>query len=281
MRNIIVKAQAKINLSLDVLRKRQDGYHDVKMIMQLINLHDIVELTKISKGIKVVCRNSYIPEGKGNIAYKAAAVLKEMFGFEGVKIYIDKMIPVAAGLGGGSADAAAVLYGINKLFSLGLSEEELMKIGKSIGADVPFCIKGGTAIAEGIGDIITPVKPLPKVFIVLVKPNFGVSTPWVYQNLDLTGIKRRPDTEKLISYIEAGDIKNVAENMVNVLEEVTVERYPEIENIKRSLMEHGALGSMMSGSGPTVFGIFDSQEKAEHAFNKHKKKGQKSILTSS
>lgn len=280
MKSIIVKAQAKINLSLDVLNKRQDGYHDVKMIMQSIELHDIVELKKINKGIQVVCRNAYVPEDRTNTAYRAAALLGSMFGIDGIRIYIIKNIPVAAGLGGGSGDAAAVFHGINKLFSLDLPLDKLMKISANIGADIPFCIKGGTAIAEGIGEIITSIAPLQAASIVLVKPRFGVSTRWVYKNLNLDKIKKRPDTKKLVRLINSGDIKNVAENMINVLESVTMEKYEELKSIKDRLLEYGAMGSMMSGSGPTVFGIFNCRENAKKAARIFESKGYRCFLTS-
>lgn len=267
MNSICIKARAKINLSLDVIGRRNDGYHDVQMIMQSISLHDKVFLDTIDeKCIKIKCDKHWVPSNSDNIAYKAAAAIMGKYDLpKGVAIKIVKKIPVAAGLAGGSADAAAVLKGMNDLFSLDLKEEDLMKLGKSIGADVPFCVKGGTMLAEGIGEILSDIAPLKNVNIVLVKPRISVSTAWVYNNLDIGKISSRPDTRLLVKLIENQDIKNIGKNMVNVLEAVTVSRYEVIGEIKDRLVELGALGSMMSGSGPTVFGIFDSRVKAENA----------------
>ena len=271
MDNIYLKANAKINLSLDVLRKRDDGYHEVKMIMQSIDLHDDVYIEIIDEGICVSCNKPWVPSGSGNIAYKAAELLKKTYGIKkGIKIKIIKNIPVSAGLAGGSTDAAAVIKVINKLFSLNLDQKELMKLGKTIGADVPFCIKGGTMLSEGIGEILTPVKPFKNVNILLVKPKIFVSTVWTYKNLDLNSILERPDIPLIIEAIGKKDIEYVAKNMKNVLETVTVKEHMIIEEIKQKLIELGALGSMMSGSGPTVFGIFENKEKAYFAYEKIK-----------
>jgi len=268
MNSICIKARAKINLSLDVLRKREDGYHDVEMIMQSIRLHDKVFLEPVEeKCIKISCDKRWVPSNSDNIAYKAAKALMDKFDLQkGVDIKIVKNIPVAAGLAGGSADAAAVLRGMNELFSLDLKQEELMQLGKEIGADVPFCLKGGTMLAEGIGEVLTDIRPLKNVYIVLVKPRISVSTAWVYENLEIERIKLRPDTEALIRMIERMDIQNLGNNMINVLEAVTIKKHKIIFEIKEKLVRLGAFGSMMSGSGPTVFGIFESKLVAHRAY---------------
>lgn len=265
---ISLNAHAKINLSLDVLRKRDDGYHDLQMIMQTIHLHDTITITEIAEGIEIECKKPYVPNNSSNIAYKAADALISRYNLKsGIRIKIDKRIPVSAGLAGGSTDAAAVLKGINELFHLGIERDELMKIGKTIGADVPFCLMGGTVLAEGIGEILTPLTPLTNIPVVLIKPKIGVSTAWVYKNLNLTEVENRPGTDQLVDAIGKKDIRYVAKNMCNVLESVTVGKYPAIEQLKKSLMDSGAIGSMMSGSGPTVFGIFESRDKAKKAFH--------------
>lgn len=277
---IELEARAKINLSLDVTGKRPDGYHDVRMIMQTISLHDRVHIEKTGAGIGVGCNSQWVPSGEANIAYKAALSIFERFGIRtGIKVMIDKRIPVAAGLAGGSTDAASVIKGINGLFDLGLTSEEMMDIGKSIGADVPYCIKGGTMLAEGIGEILTPLKPLESVPVVLVKPHIGVSTAWVYKSLNVGEINIRPDTSLLVKALQNRDVGLLAGNMVNVLETVTVERYHVIEEIKGKLVEYGAAGSIMSGSGPSVFGLFESREGAEYAFERIKSRRWDSFLT--
>lgn len=280
MRFIELEARAKINLSLDVLRKRPDGYHDLKMIMQTVALHDDVRVGTAREGVEVFCSTDLVLSGRENIAYKAAALLISHCGLKsGVRIEIEKKIPIAAGLAGGSTDAAAVLKGMNRLFSLGLSDTDLMVLGKRVGADVPYCIKGGTALAEGIGEVLTELTSMPRVEIVLVKPSISVSTPWVYKNLDLNRVNERPDTEKLIEAIKNRDITLLSRNMRNVLETVTGEEYPIISEIKGRLMELGAEGSMMSGSGPTVFGIFRDKQMAQMACDKIKDDRWQCILT--
>lgn len=268
MDSICVNARAKINLSLDVLGKREDGYHDVKMIMQSISLHDKVFLKLTDdKDIRISCDKRWVPSNSDNIAYKAAKILIDKFNLQkGLDIKIVKNIPVAAGLAGGSADAAAVLKGLNEMLSLDLKQEELMEIGKTIGADVPFCVKGGTMLAEGIGEVLTEIEPLKNVDIVLVKPKFSVSTPWVYKNLNLEKITSRPDTDYIISLIEKRDLQNLGKKMVNVLEAVTIKKYEIIGEIKEKLVKLGAFGSMMSGSGPTVFGIFENRAIAQKVY---------------
>ena len=266
---ISLNAHAKINLSLDVLNRREDGYHNLRMIMQTIQLHDTVNIYKIPSGVEIYCNAPYVPNNNTNIAYKAAeAVLNRFKPGAGARIEIEKRIPVAAGLAGGSTDAAAVLKGINMLFELGIEQNELMQIGKTIGADVPYCIMGGTALAEGIGEKLTPLPPVDKIPVILIKPKIGVSTAWVYKRLNLEMLDERPDTDRLIDAIGKQDIKFISTNMRNVLESVTITKYPVIGKIKKALMDSGAVGSMMSGSGPTVFGIFDDNGKAEIAYNK-------------
>lgn len=277
---ISLNAHAKINLSLDVLNKREDGYHNLQMIMQTIQLHDTISIDEIPHGVEIKCEAPYVPNNSTNIAYKAAEAMINKYKLDaGVKIVIDKRIPVAAGLAGGSTDAAAVLKGINILFKLGISQNELMEIGKTIGADVPYCILGGTALAEGIGEKLTSLTPLENIPVLLIKPKIGVSTVWVYKSLVLDKVNKRPNTDMLISAIEKKDIKYVAENMSNVLESVTTSKYPLINKIKKALIHNGAIGSMMSGSGPTVFGIFESEEKAKTALNAFKTDKQDIFLT--
>lgn len=268
MKSLQIKARAKINLSLDVLGKRPNGYHELRMIMQTIGLHDTIELQIIDRGIEVECANALVPSGRDNIAFKAAELLiNECKIQKGIRIVINKSIPVAAGLAGGSTDAAAVLKGMNRLFSLGLSDACLMNFGKRLGADVPYCIVGGTMLAEGIGEILTPLADFGGVSIILVKPRIEVSTAWVYKSLDLQRIVARPDTDLLISLIKEKKPGLLARNMVNVLETVTAKKYAVIEDIKARLVELGAAGSMMSGSGPSVFGIFTSGDSAQSAFD--------------
>lgn len=280
MNEINLKANGKINLSLDVLRKRDDGYHEVQMIMQSINLHDEVCIEIIDDGIYVSCNKPWVPSGSDNIAYKAAELLMKRYKIKkGVNIKIIKNIPVSAGLAGGSTDAAAVIKGINKLFSLNLDQKELMELGKTIGADVPFCIKGGTMLSEGIGELLTPVKPFSNVNILLVKPKISVSTAWVYKNLDINNISERPNIQSILDAIDKRDIGYVANSMKNVLETVTIKKYGVIEEIKQELLELGALGSMMSGSGPTVFGIFENKEKAHFAYEKIQNTRRECIMT--
>jgi 4-diphosphocytidyl-2-C-methyl-D-erythritol kinase len=280
MNSIELTANAKINLSLDIIGKRSDGYHNVKMIMQAIKLQDTVFLETSNNDIQIECNSCWVPSNNENIAFKAAELLKTNYNIKkGVKIRIIKNIPVAAGLAGGSADAAAVLRGMNNLFNLGISEEHLMELGKNIGADVPYCIMGGTMLAEGIGEILTPVRPLSGVNIILIKPKIGVSTAWVYKNLNLDKINVRPDTGLLLNAIETRDLDKLGRNMVNVLETVTIEKFSIINEAKKKLVELGAIGSMMSGSGPSVFGIFRDRISAEQAYNAVKSKKWECFLT--
>ncbi len=262
-----MKALAKINLGLDVLGKRKNGYHDVRMVMQTIYLYDNVTLQKTeTPGIELKTNLFYLPLDDKNIAYKAAKLLMDEFQLkEGISITLDKHIPVAAGLAGGSSNAAAVLVGMNRLFKLGLSEQELMERGVKLGADVPYCIMRGTALAEGIGEELTALPPLPKCYILIAKPAISVSTKMVYEKLDAHEIEEHPDIDGILEGIETEDLEKVAASMGNVLERVTVEEYPIIEEIKQVMKSEGALGAMMSGSGPTVFGIFKDRRTGKQA----------------
>lgn len=263
MNSIDLKSRAKVNLSIDVLGKREDGYHLVEMIMQTIDLYDKLKITEIEENSILIKSNSLdIPLNEDNIMYKAVNLLKNQFNIEkGIEISIEKNIPVAAGMAGGSSNAAAVLVGLNKLWNLGLSENELKDIGLKLGADVPFCITGGSALAEGIGEKLTNIKGLPEDLNILVcKPNIFVSTKEVYQSLNMDKVKRRPQNKELIDALQKEDVKFISENMVNVLEEVTSLKYSEIGQIEGIMIKNKALGSMMSGSGPTVFGLFDNKD---------------------
>lgn len=270
-----LKALAKINLGLDVLGRRENGYHDVRMVMQTIYLYDNVTINKTEQpGIQLKTNLSYLPVDDKNIAYKAAKMLMEEFHIEdGIEIILDKHIPVAAGLAGGSSNAAAVLVGMNRLFHLGLSQQELKSRGVKLGADVPYCIMRGTVLAEGIGEILTPLAPMPKCSILVAKPGISVSTKTVYEKLDSCEIENHPDIDGVLAGLNEGDLKKVASSMGNVLERVTIPDYPIIEDIKTVMKEEGALGAMMSGSGPTVFGIYDDKMLARQAGQKIKTLG--------
>ena len=269
MDKITVKCPAKINISLDVVGKREDGYHLLKTIMQNVALFDGVTVKRSEGDINLYCKNGNIPCNSSNTAYKAAKIIMDEFNIEsGVDIIIDKNIPVAAGLAGGSTDAAGVIHAMNRIFELNLSLEEMMKIGAGVGADVPFCILQSTALAEGIGEVLTPLNPLKDVWCVLAKPDISISTKEVFSKLKIDEIPRHPNTLKLREYIERRDISNMALNMCNVLETVTIKENPVIFDIKNIMMEFHALGSLMSGSGPTVFGIFEDKSSAEKSYNR-------------
>ncbi len=267
MDKLELKALGKINLGLDILGRRDNGYHDVRMVMQTVYLYDRVTLEKKAEpGIEIETNLSYLPVGENNIAYKAAALLTEEFGIqEGLKIRLDKHIPVAAGMAGGSSNAAAVLFGMNRMFGLGLSMEGLMERGVTLGADVPYCIMRGTVLAEGIGEILTPLPPMPKCHVLIAKPPLSASTKTVYEKIDREGVREHPDIDAILAGLEAGDLYKVAAGMGNVLEQVMLPEYPVLGRIKEIMREAGALNAMMSGSGPTVFGIFDSRGKAKAA----------------
>ena len=250
-----VKAHAKINLALKVLGKREDGYHEVEMVMQSLALHDKIFLTLIRSDIELLVEGD-APLDESNLAYKAAkAILEYSNCKQGIRIKLVKNIPAAAGLAGGSSDAAAVLLGINKLLKLGLDTEELMEIGKGLGSDVPFCIVGGTALARGRGEKIQPLPKAPKMGVVLIKPDFGVSTAQVYKRFSLDLVEKKADVNAVVEAIKKGDIKGIATAIFNDLEYVTMDMHPCLEGIKRQLEDAGALGVLMSGSGPTVYGL--------------------------
>lgn len=268
---MLVKAYGKINISLDVVGKKEDGYHLLKMIMQSVDLYDCLSFEKCDKGINISCNKHYIPTDERNLIYKCAKLFMDTYNInEGVNIYLKKNIPVAAGMAGGSADAAATLKGLRQIFDIDVTDSELMNLGVEIGADVPYCIIGGTALCEGIGEVITPLKPFKNHILVLVKPNFGVSTKEVYKNLDINKIFRHPDTEQLIKSMEEQNLEAVCTDMKNLLENVTLRKCPVLKRIKEDMIRMGALGSMMTGSGPTVFAFFDDMLKAQRCYDKFK-----------
>ncbi|WP_255812842.1 4-(cytidine 5'-diphospho)-2-C-methyl-D-erythritol kinase [Acidaminobacter sp. JC074] len=278
MDTIKMKAYAKVNLSLDILGKRPNGYHDVEMIMQQITLYDDIEIRKTDQDITIHTDCYYVPSDSRNIAYKIAKDVLEMKHIEsGIHIEIKKVIPVAAGLAGGSADAAGVIMGLNILFDLNMSLEEMKEIAVKHGADIPFCIEGGAAVARGIGEELEVIPSLKNTWMVLVKPPIGVSTQSVYKNFDLDKVEKHPDNEKLIEAMHKNDYRFIAKNMYNVLEEVTSKRHSIIGQIESKMREYGALGTMMSGSGPTVFGIFKNYKKAETA-SKHLRRKYKDVF---
>lgn len=269
MDTIKIKCPAKINLSLDVVGKRQDGYHLVKMLMQSISLFDEVTVEQGITGIKIFSENSSIPCDETNTVHKAAKLIMDKYEITGgVNIYIKKRIPVAAGLAGGSTDAAGTIFALNELFNINMKIEDMREVGLKVGADVPFCMSGGTALAEGIGEILTPLKPLVESWCVIAKPPVDVSTKKVYSMLKIDEIPKHPETDRLIEYIKRDDIKNLSLNMINVLENVTINMHPVIFEIKNIMMDCNALGSIMSGSGPSVFGLFDNKNEAEKCYNR-------------
>ena len=266
--DISLKALAKINLGLDVVRRREDGYHEVRMIMQTIHLYDRLDIKRTKEpGIQIQTYLSFLPVNENNLIYKAAKLLMDEFSItDGVSVKLDKRIPVAAGMAGGSTDAAAMLIGVNRLFSLGLTKRQLMERGVQIGADVPYCIMRGTALAEGIGEALSPLPPMVKCPVLIAKPSISVSTKFVYQNLKLDDTTIHPDIDLLIEDIKAKNLHDIAEHMGNVLETVTIPNYPVIDEIKKHMLSNGAVGAMMSGSGPTVFGLFDDEDTAKKAY---------------
>ncbi len=268
MDNISLKALAKINLGLDVVRRREDGYHDVRMVMQTIHLYDKLDIQKTEEpGITITSNISFVPTNENNLIYKAGKLLMDEFDIkEGVSVYLNKRIPVAAGMAGGSTDAAAMLYGMNQIFELGLSQQELMDRGVKIGADVPYCLMRGTALAEGIGEELTSLPPMVKCPVLIAKPQISVSTKFVYTNLKLDENTVHPDIDQLVEDIKNKDLHAIASHMGNVLEDVTIPEYPIIEEIKNQMKASGAVNAMMSGSGPTVFGLFDDEETAKKAY---------------
>lgn len=275
MEQLYLKAYGKINLALDVLRKREDGYHDVRMVMQTVGIFDGVEITRTNTGkIEIETNLFYLPTDENNIVHKAAKMLFDEFGItEGVRIVLKKFIPVSAGMAGGSTDAAAVMFGINRLFNLRLSMEQLMERGVKIGADVPYCLMRGTALSEGIGEKLTRLPDMIKCPVLIAKPPISVSTKFVYENLNLENVSVHPDIDGMIDALERRDLDGVALRLGNVLETVTAKEYPVIEELKKIMMEEDAINSIMSGSGPTVFGLFRTEEAAYRAKERIKESG--------
>lgn len=270
-----LRAMAKINLGLDVIRKRDDGYHEVRMIMQTIKMYDVLDIRKKkTQGISLSTNLPFVPSDEKNLVYKAAKLLMDEFDIkEGISMRLFKFVPVAAGMAGGSSDAAAAFVGVNRLFRLGLSQEELMERAVQIGADVPYCIMRGTALAEGIGEKLTPLPAMPEGYVLIGKPGINVSTKTAYENLNLAAIEQHPDIDGMIRDIRNKDLYSMTEKMVNVFEPGLMKKYPVIQEIRDFMEEKGALKAMMSGSGPTVFGIFDSKEKMNAAAAALKKTG--------
>lgn len=266
MDQLKVKGYAKINLGLDVIRRLPNGYHQVKMVMQAIDLWDELTLERSEGGITMTTDSDSLATGESNLVRRAARLMQETFSLKtGLTIHLQKNIPIAAGLAGGSTDAAAVMKGINRLFDLNVPLPKLMELSTAIGADVPFCILGGTALAEGIGERLTPLAPIPFCHILIAKPDISVSTKYVYEHLDSTGIEKHPDLDGMTAAISSGSLPGIISRMENVLETVTIPAHPVIAAIKRRLLKLGAEGSLMSGSGPTVFGIFTDEAAARHA----------------
>lgn len=266
MKEYDIKAYAKINLGLDVVKRLPNGYHQVKMVMQTVGIYDELFLERTESGILVTTDSGELPTDENNLIYKAAKLMQEKFGIsEGIRIHLRKNIPIAAGMAGGSTDAAATMKGMSRLFGLELEPQELMDAGVAIGADVPYCIMGGTALAEGIGEKLTPLDMAPDCFVLVAKPDISVSTKYVYEHLDAAGIECHPDIDGMVAAIEAGSLQGILDRMENVLETVTIPAYPVIADIKSRMRELGAVGSLMSGSGPTVFGIFLEERAAQAA----------------
>lgn len=268
------RAYGKINLSLDVIGRRENGYHDVSMVMQTVDLYDVISLNKL-KGdgeIRLTANVNTLPLDETNIVYKAVKLVKEEYGLNtGVSIHIEKHLPIAAGMGGGSSDGAAALRGMNRLFELGLSNEKLEELGVRLGADVPFLIKGGIALAEGIGEKLTKLPDFPDCVLVIAKPDLGVSTKEVYEAFDSLKEVNHPDVGKLVKSLGSAGLKEIVKLLGNVLEKVTAKKYEIIEVVKNLLIDNGAVFSMMTGSGPTVFGIFENEEQAKKACNSLRK----------
>ncbi|MCI8353734.1 MAG: 4-(cytidine 5'-diphospho)-2-C-methyl-D-erythritol kinase [Lachnospiraceae bacterium] len=267
MDQITRKAYAKINLGLDVIRRRPDGYHEVKMIMQTVGICDILTFRKSGRqdgAVTLFLDKKELPCGKENLVYRAAELLTRTHGLrDGVEITLEKRIPIAAGMAGGSTDAAAVFHGMNELFGLSMSLQEMKDLGVGIGADVPYCIQGGTALSEGIGEILTALPSPPAAYLLIAKPDIGVSTKFVYENLHADRLQSHPDIDGMVQALERGSLEGIVSRMENVLETVTVREYPVIQTLKDIMRREGALNALMSGSGPTVFGVYKTREAAE------------------
>lgn len=271
---LVKNANAKINLGLDVLRRREDGYHDVKMIMQMVDLYDTLTFeSRKDEEIHIYTDHGKLPCDEHNLIYKAAMVLFAQTGKRiGADITLEKRIPIAAGMAGGSTDAAATLLALNEMMGQPLSKEKLQEIAVQVGADVPYCVLGGTALSEGIGEVLTALPAPPEAHLLIAKPDIDVSTAFVYQNLRLDKLQKHPDIDGMVKALQDGDLKGIADRMENVLETVTVPAYPIIGEIKEICRKEGALNALMSGSGPTVFGVYEDREKAQKAAEKIKEK---------
>ena len=266
-----MKAYAKINLGLDVIGKLENGYHEVRMVMQTVGIYDELSFEKTESGITVTTDSGELPTNEDNLIYQAAKLMMETYGIQGgIRIHLTKNIPIAAGMAGGSTDAAATMKGMNRLYDLDCTLKELMELGVKIGADVPYCIMGGTALGEGIGEKLTALPAAPDCYLLVAKPDINVSTKYVYNHLDAEGIAEHPDIDGMVQAIEKGSLQGILNRLGNVLETVTVKAYPVIDTIKNRMKELGAVGSLMSGSGPTVFGIFLEEAKAQEAYEKIK-----------
>ncbi len=267
MDKLELNAYAKVNLGLDVLRRREDGYHELRMIMQTVDLYDTLTFEKKEEpGIIMTCNIEGLPCDERNLVYKSAKLMLEEYSLSGgIRIHLEKRIPMAAGMAGGSTDAAAVFNGMNELYQLNVSKERLCELGVKIGADVPYCIVGGTVLSEGIGEVLTVLPNVPDCTVLIVKPDFDVSTKYVYENLHANSLTYHPDIDAMTEAVRAGDLAGVIKVMDNVLETVTEAKYTEITNIKKVMQENGAMRAMMSGSGPTVFGLYETVEMAESA----------------
>ena len=287
MEQLTRKAYAKINLGLDVLRRRPDGYHEVKMIMQTVDIYDTLTFRKLEERelsekeksstepvIRIYSDHETLPCNKSNLIYKAAALVMKIYEIKsGVAITVEKRIPIAAGMAGGSTDAAAVFHGLNELFELGMSPDEMKGMGVTIGADVPYCIMGGTALSEGIGEILTRLPAPPKAYLLVAKPDINVSTKFVYENLHADTLSYHPDIDGMVQAIKEGSLEGITDRMGNVLETVTEKEYPVIARIKEEMKKAGAENALMSGSGPTVFGIYRQKEIAQKAYGIIKEQG--------
>lgn len=272
MSSMELEAYAKVNIGLDVVRRMENGYHEVRMIMQTLSLHDILTLEMCPEpGIVVTTDSRELTNPQDNLVYKAAQVMFETYDLSGgLKIHLQKRIPIAAGMAGGSTDAAAVFRGINQLYELNLPKETLMKLAVRLGADIPYCIVGGTYLSEGIGEILTPAPSMPECYVLVAKPPIGVSTKWVYENLHANQLQEHPDIDGMLEAMKEQNLGLLAERMDNVLEHVTVTKYPVIVEIQQMMEQHGAIKAMMSGSGPTVFGLYETREAMEQAYDSMK-----------
>ncbi|MBO5094226.1 MAG: 4-(cytidine 5'-diphospho)-2-C-methyl-D-erythritol kinase [Lachnospiraceae bacterium] len=273
MDQITLKAMAKVNLGLDVVRRMENGYHEVRMIMQTVDLYDELTFEKAEEGISLRIDNTELLADESNLVYRAAAMIRQQHPFPGVRITLKKKIPMAAGMAGGSSDAAAAFHGLNRLFSLGMEIEEMKRLGVQIGADVPYCIVGGTMRSEGIGEVLTPLPAPPAAYLVIAKPDISVSTKYVYENLHVETIRHHPDIDSVEAAIRAGDLDGMCNHMENILETVTERKYPVIAQLKELLRGSGAVTALMSGSGPTVFGIFRTEQDAQAAYEKAEQSG--------